>query len=123
MPKLGRRLALMSVVMSLFALLLAACSTNSSPTGTVEAKLEFAGGVPPGSPRPQPGTVTLRGTAGAYTIKVAKSGRFTIRVPLGGYTVTSHGPYFNDGHATCGGRSIHVTAGALVQAIAICYVQ
>ena len=53
-----------------------------------------------------------------YTIKVAKSGRFTIRVPLGGYTVTGHGPYFNDGHATCGGRSIHVTAGALVQAIA-----
>ena len=88
-----KSLTLLSLLPVMVAsVLLASCSSPNGPpgpTGTVTGSLQAVGG--PGSvgPRALSGQVTLHGSSGHIVgITVGKSGRFSVPVPVGTYTVS-----------------------------------
>jgi hypothetical protein len=68
----------------------------SHPTqrwGEVTGIMETGGGVAPGRVYGIPGKVTLTSKDGhIYTVKVAKSGKFSVAVPVGTYRVVGYSP-------------------------------
>ena len=79
----------------LAALLLAGCTAPSGPgpvTGEVAGRLVRVGGPPgpggqPGQ-QPMPGTVIFASAAHRVTVRVGKSGSFSVRLPPGRYRVS-----------------------------------
>ncbi len=64
--------------------------------------LEASGGPAPGSPRPLPGTVTIRARNGQTTkTAVGPNGDFSASVPVGQYTVTGRSPFYQNGQWDC----------------------
>ncbi len=58
------------------------------------------GGPVPGIERPVPGRVVLTSTTGQrFTVTVGPTGRFTISLPPGSYTLTGYSPGVRSGHA------------------------
>jgi hypothetical protein len=61
--------------------------------GEVTGILETGGGVAPGKISGIPGKVTLTSKDGrVYTVNVGKSGKFSVRVPVGTYRVAGYSP-------------------------------
>lgn len=65
------------------------CSPSSHPTGLVNGELEVGGGPPPGNPHPVAGEVVFitNSNHATYRVTADTSGRFTVRLPAGTYTV------------------------------------
>lgn len=89
----------------------AACSTpgpadstltgHGPADGTLTGHLYGVGGLAPGLPRSWPGTVTLIGPGVHRDVRVGASGRYSVMVPPGKYTVVGHSPLYNSGSALC----------------------
>jgi hypothetical protein len=72
----------------LLAVLLAGCAGQEPATGQLAGRLLSQGGGAPGQ-RPMPGTVAI--TAGGHppiTVRVPKSGNFSVQLPPGRYDVS-----------------------------------
>ncbi len=98
---------------------LAGCAAGSPQAdGTVTGTLEAVGGPvaspAPGTPRPLPGTITLRSPEGTtFTATATSDGTFSIGVPAGSYTATGRSPLYQSGAVDCQASGpLTVTAGA-----------
>jgi hypothetical protein len=90
-------------------------------TGTLAGHLYGVGGPAPGAPRPWPGTVTLTGPGVHRDIQVGASGRFSVLVPAGTYTVAGRSPRYGSGAGGCRAAGpATVTAGHRTQADVLC---
>jgi hypothetical protein len=67
----------------------------------VKGTLQAAGGSPGATPQALAGEVTLHGNGTKFGIAVGADGRFSIRVPVGTYTVTAQSPQYEGGTADC----------------------
>jgi photosystem II stability/assembly factor-like uncharacterized protein len=96
--------------------------TSVLPEGTVVGTLEAVGGPAPGTPRPLRGAVTLRDSAGAaFTAAAGSDGMFSVRVPIGSYSITGRSPLYGSGGADCHALdSVTVTAGATTHVLVMC---
>ena len=107
----------------------AACASTSSvsarpgPTsrssGTIIGFLQAVGGPRPGTPRPLPGTITIRNRDGTtITASAGSAGTFSVQVPVGSYVLTGHSPLYDSGTSDCAAappRTITVTAGGTIR--------
>jgi hypothetical protein len=87
------------------SVLLTSCSSPNSPpgpTGTVTGTLQAVGGPPGDGPRALGGQVTLHGSSGHIVgITVGATGRFSLPVPVGTYTVSGQSPQYEGGAGVC----------------------
>jgi hypothetical protein len=88
------------------SVLLANCSSPTvppGPTGTLTGTLQAVGrGAPGDGPRALAGQVTLHGPSGHLSgITVSASGRFSVPVPVGTYTVSGLSPQHEGRAAVC----------------------
>jgi hypothetical protein len=92
------------------------------PDGVVAGTLEAVGGPAPGTPRPLSGAVTLRDSAGAvFTGTAGSDGMFSVRVPIGSYTITGRSPLYSSGNVDCQSIApVTVTADATIQVLVTC---
>lgn len=107
-----RRVCCVAVAAVTSVSILAGCSDQPGPHQTVTGLLVRAGGPPPGSPVPLPGTVVARNAGGQFTTTTGKNGRFQLSLPPGMYRLTGHSPQvMGDGQQQlCSAvRTIHVT--------------
>jgi len=73
-----------------------------SADGVITGSLVAVGGVPPGLPRPLPGSITARNAGGTvYTTSAGSNGAFFLRVPPGSYTVVGRSPLYDGGRVDC----------------------
>jgi hypothetical protein len=84
---------------------LASCSSPNGPpgpTGTLTGTLQAVGGPSGVSPHVLAGQITLRDSDGArFSVTVGTSGRFSVPVAVGTYTVTGRSPQYEGGTADC----------------------
>ena len=85
---------------------LASCDLSSpngppGPTGTLTGTLQAVGGPAGDGPRALSGQVTLHRSEGTTGITVGASGRFSVPVSVGTYTVTGQSPRYEGGSAVC----------------------
>jgi hypothetical protein len=74
-----------------------------------------------GVPRPWPGTVTLAGPCVHRDVRVGVSGRYSVMVPPGRYTVVGRSPLYNSGSALCHAAAVAtVTSGHTTKADVWC---
>lgn len=74
----------------------------SGPTGTLSGTLQAEGGPTDTGSRALSGQVTLRGSGGHLTgITVGASGRFSVPVSVGTYTVSGQSPQYGGGNKIC----------------------
>jgi hypothetical protein len=83
----------------------------------VKGQLLISGGPSPGTPRPSDGEVTARNASGqSLSISVPSTGKFTLQLPAGKYSLTGSSPQFGNGQYKCfalrtvtvlEGKSIH----------------
>jgi photosystem II stability/assembly factor-like uncharacterized protein len=95
-------------------------------TGVVLGTLDAVGGLAPGGPRPLPGSITLRDSAGtAFTGTAGSDGMFSLRVPTGSYTITGHSQLLDSGSGDCHSieQTVTVTAGATIRVVVACQVK
>ncbi len=89
--------------------------------GTLTGHLYGVGGPAPGLPRPWPGTVTLTGPGVHRDIRVGASGRYSVVVPAGSYTVAGRSPLYQSGTAVCrAAGAATVTSGHRTRADVLC---
>lgn len=101
--------------------LAAACSGQSPADGTLTGHLYGVGGPPPGLPRAWPGTVTLTGPGVHRDVPVGASGRYSVMVPAGKYTVVGHSPLYDGGAGLCqAATKVTVTSGHTTKADVLC---
>ena len=112
--------------------LTAACSSEyASPSatpshqvvnsGTLTGHLLRVGGPSPGKPIALSGTVTVQGPSGSQDVIVDSSGRYTVSVSPGTYSVVGHSPQVS---LACPGEGkVHVRAGATAKLDAICSIR
>jgi photosystem II stability/assembly factor-like uncharacterized protein len=97
---------------------------QSAPqSGLIDGTLEAVGGAAPGTPRPLSGSITLRNSDGrVFTATAGSGGVFTVRVPIGTYTVTGRSPLYDSGSANCysGGPATVTGAGETIHVIVAC---
>ena len=80
----------------------------------------MVGGMAGSQPQLVGGTITLSGSAGTYTVKAARSGRFTDHVPAGTYEISGHSPQFGGGEGICLGPDVDVKAGEVTDTGVYC---
>jgi hypothetical protein len=84
---------------------LAGCSSPNGPpgpAGTLTGMLQAVGNSPGDGLRALSGQVTLHGSSGHISgITVGASGRFSVPVTVGTYTVTGQSPQYEGGTAVC----------------------
>jgi hypothetical protein len=90
--------------------------------GTLTGHLYGVGGPAPGAPRPWPGTITVTGGLGVHRdVQVGASGRFSVLVPAGTYTVAGRSPRYQDGAGACRAVGpVLVTSGHRTKADVLC---
>lgn len=77
-------------------------SSNSHYDAAVKGQLLISGGPPPGTPRPTNGEVTATNTSGeSFAVSVPSTGRFTLKLPAGKYSLTGSSPEFGNGKYRC----------------------
>jgi hypothetical protein len=84
---------------------------------SVNGQLLISGGPSPGTPRPSDGEVTARNASGqSFVVSVPATGKFTLQLPAGTYSLTGSSPQFGEGQYKCfaqrvvmvsKGKSIH----------------
>lgn len=90
-------------------------------TGTLSGSLLAIGGPAPGSPRPLAGKVTAEGHHVSYSATVGPSGRFSLQVAGGVYTLKGSSAQFNDGTTACLAENpVTVAQGRAVNADVYC---
>jgi hypothetical protein len=68
----------------------------------VTGQLLISGGPAPGTPRPSDGEVTARNASGqSFSISVPSTGKFTLQLPAGKYSLTGSSPQFGNGQYKC----------------------
>jgi hypothetical protein len=86
------------------SVILAGCASPTGPpgpTGTLTGTLQAVGG-PAGGPRALSGQVTLHGSGGNIAaVTVGSTGRFSVPVTVGTYTVSGRSPQYEGGTADC----------------------
>jgi hypothetical protein len=91
--------------------------------GTIIGRLVAVGGPAPGSPRPLPGQVTAKSSAGhAFTVTVGKSGRFVLSLPAEVYRLTGRSPMYhiNGVEGTCAAsQHVNVQAGKTTRGVEV----
>lgn len=92
------------------------------PDGVVVGTLEAVGGPAPGTPRPLSGAIALRDSAGAaFTGTAGTDGMFSVRVPIGSYTITGRSPLYDGGNTDCSSSGpVTVTPGATIRILVTC---
>lgn len=88
----ARRVVVVAVTLLAGLASLAGCSHAPARTATVTGHLYAAGGPPPGTPYPVPGTISAANARGTFTVKVAGDGRYSLPLPPGTYTITGTSP-------------------------------
>jgi hypothetical protein len=84
------------------SVVLALQSNTSHFDAAVKGQLLISGGPPPGTPRPSDGEVTAKNASGqAYSVSVPSTGKFTLQLPAGTYSLTGSSPHFGDGQYKC----------------------
>jgi len=117
------RLAGLAMTATLPGLLLASCGSSSAPTGVIRGELLTDGGLST-TPHGQPfrGHVKAEGDATSYVTSVPASGRFTLRGPVGTYSLAGSSPQFGSGQYACRAASdVRVTPGTTSHAIVVCH--
>jgi hypothetical protein len=77
---------------------------SSSPhyNEAVSGQLLISGGPAPGTPRPSDGEVMARNASGQlFSISVPSTGKFTLQLPEGKYSLTGSSPQFGNGQYKC----------------------
>jgi hypothetical protein len=102
------------------SVLLAGCGSPNDPpgpTGTLTGTLQAVGGPAAEGPRALSGQINLHGSSGnSPSIVVGASGRFSVPVTVGTYTVSGQSPQYRGGAATCHASGpVTVTKGATVK--------
>src|ERR1039458_9843285 len=79
----------------------------------VTGQLLISGGPAPGTPRPSDGEVTARNVSGkSFSTSVPSSGKFTLQLPAGTYSLTGSSPQFGSGQYKCSAlRTVTVSKG------------
>jgi hypothetical protein len=104
-PKRALRRTLLTVLTALAALcmglFLAGCSSPPDE-GTIDGTLQAVGGPGGANLRPLSGSVTFHGSNGNIaTVELSASGRFSVHLPVGRYTVAGLSPQFEGGVSEC----------------------
>jgi hypothetical protein len=88
-------------------------STTPRYDASVKGQLLITGGPSPGTPRPSGGEVTARNASGeSFSISVPSTGKFTLQLPVGKYSLTGSSPQFGNGQYRCSAlRSVTVLKG------------
>jgi len=69
---------------------------------SVQGQLLISGGPAPGTPRPSEGEVTATNAVGqSYKVTVPATGKFTLPLPAGTYSITGSSPQFGNGQYRC----------------------
>lgn len=69
---------------------------------SVEGQLLISGGPPPGKSRPSEGEITARNVSGqSFAVSVPATGKFTLRLPAGTYSLIGTSPQFGSGRYKC----------------------
>jgi len=69
---------------------------------SMQGRLLISGGPAPGTPRPSEGEVTATNAVGhSYRVTVPASGKFTLPLPAGTYSITGSSPQFGNGQYKC----------------------
>jgi hypothetical protein len=77
-------------------------SRTTHHDSAVTGQLLISGGPAPGTPRPSDGEVTARNVSGkSFSISVPSSGKFTLQLPAGNYSLTGSSPQFGNGQYKC----------------------
>ncbi len=98
--------------------------STSRSSGTIIGVLQAVGGPPPGTPRPLPGTITIRNWEGTtITASAGSAGTFSVQVPVGSYILTGHSHLYESGTSECTAAppgTITVTAGGTIRTTIDC---
>jgi hypothetical protein len=88
----------------------------------VKGQLLISGGPPPGTLRPTDGEVTARNASGqSFSISVPSTGKFTLQLPAGKYSLTGSSPQFGNGQYKCSAlRMVTVFKGTSIHAVVYC---
>ena len=93
MPPLRMKpMALAALAMGLVACLAACLQPPAS--GTISGQLRGAGGAPPGTNTPFPGTIDITGDGVDRQVPVGADGAYSTTVPVGAYRIVGHSPNF-----------------------------
>jgi hypothetical protein len=95
---------------------------STMDTGVVQGTLDAVGGAPPGTPRPLPGSITLRGSDGTvFTAAAGSDGLFSVRVPIDTYTITGRSPLYDGGNVDCTASGpVTVSSRATIRVVIAC---
>ena len=88
----------------------------------IKGQLLISGGPAPGTPRTSDGEVTAKNASGeSFSISVPSTGRFTLQIPAGKYSLTGSSPQFGNGQYKCfGPPSVTVVKGEAIHADVFC---
>ena len=88
----------------------------------IKGQLLISGGPTPGTPRPSAGEVTAKNASGdSFSISVPSTGRFTLQIPAGKYSLTGSSPRFGNGQYKCFAlQSVTVFKGKLIHEDVFC---
>jgi len=90
------------LVVGVLSAVLTLISSSPHYDEAVLGQLLISGGPAPGTPRPSDGEVTARSASGQlFSLSVPSSGRFTLQLPAGKYSLTGSSPQFGNGHYKC----------------------
>jgi hypothetical protein len=89
---------------------------------SIKGQLLISGGPAPGTPRPSEGEVTARNAGGlSFAVSVPLTGRFTLQLPAGTYSLTGSSPQFAGGHYKClAQRKVTVSKGKSTHEDVVC---
>jgi hypothetical protein len=94
--------ALSLLVVGALSVVLTLQSRTPHYDSAVTGQLLISGGPAPGTPRPSGGEVTAKNASGqSFSISVPSTGKFTLPIPGGKYSLTGSSPQFGNGQYTC----------------------
>jgi hypothetical protein len=94
--------ALSLLIVAAFSVVLTLQSSTPHYDSAVTGQLLISGGPAPGTSRPSDGAVTARNANGqSFSISVSSTGKFTLQLPVGKYSLTGSSPHFGNGHYKC----------------------
>jgi hypothetical protein len=106
------------IVVGVLSVALTLQSSTSHYDAAVKGQLLISGGLAPGTPRPSDGEVIAKNASGqSYSVSVPSTGKFTLQLPAGKYSLTGSSPQFGNGQYRCfalrtvtvfRGKAIHV---------------
>lgn len=111
---------LVVLLLAVASVFLASCGSPNSlpgPTGTLKGSLDAVGGPSGDGLRALSGQITLDGSSGHITsIAVSATGRFSVPVSVGTYTVSGQSPQYEGGASECHASGpVTLTKGATIK--------